>query len=119
MTTTAAQAGQAYDRALAEATRRGNAIDTFWDSYADDCVATAVCAGDRAWFAAYEPDGVQLIAASGYDCETWLTRVRAEAERVRTTVVDANEAARRQGVYPGVMRDLRREHRMEWSGWER
>ena len=114
-----AQAGQAYDRALVEATRRGNAIDTFWDSYADDCVATAVRAGDRAWFAAYEPDGVQLIAASGYDCETWLTRVRAEAERVRTTVVDANEAARRQGVYPGVMRDLCREHRMEWSGWER
>ena len=112
-----AQASAAYDRALVEATRRGDAIDTFWDSYADGCVATAVRAGDRAWFAAYEPDGVQLVAASGYDCESWLARVRAEAERVRRTVVDANEAARRQGVYPGVMRDLRREHRMEWSGW--
>ena len=114
-----AQADEAYDRALVEATRRGDAIDTFWDSYADSCVATAARAGDRAWFAAYEPDGVQLAASSGYDCEAWLARVREEADRVRATVIDANEAARRLGVYPGVMRDIRREHRMEWSGWDR
>ena len=114
-----AGAGQAYARALDEAARRGDAIDTFWDSYAESCIATAIRSGDRAWFAAYEPDGVQLTAASGYDCEGWLTRVRSEAERVRTTVVDATEAARRQGVYPGVMRDLRRQHRMDWPGWDR
>ena len=113
-----AQAGQDYSRALDEAARRGDGIDTFWDSYADSCLATIIRSGDRAWFAVYEADGVSLTAASGYDCAAWLTRLRAEADHVRTTVVDATEAARRHGVYPGVMRDLRRQHRMAWPGWE-
>jgi hypothetical protein len=29
----------------------------------------------------------------------------------------AAEAARRQGVYPGVMRDIRRHNHMDWQGW--
>lgn len=73
----------------------------------------------RGWFAVYEPNGLQLVAASGYDCQGWLARVRAEADIVRVEVAKATEAAWRQGVYPGIMRDLRRQHRMEWPGWER
>ena len=114
-----AQANQEYARELDEAARRGAGIDTFWESYANSCVATAVRTGDRAWFAVYEPDGVQLTAASAYDCDAWLSRVLAEAERVRAIVRDATETARRHGVYPGVMRDLRRQHRLEWAGWDR
>ena len=113
------QGTQAYRRALDEAVRRGDAIDTFWDGYADSCVASAVRTGDRRWFAVYEPDGLQLTATSRYDCQGWLTRLRAEAGIVREEVARATEAARRQGVYPGVMRDLRRERRMEWPGWGR
>ena len=113
------QGTQAYRRALDEAVRRGDAIDTFWDGYANSCVASAVRTGGRAWFAVYEPDGLQLTASSRYDCQSWLTRLRAEAGIVREEVAKATEAARRQGVYPGVMRDLRRESRMEWPGWGR
>lgn len=114
-----AQANQEYARQLDEAARRGAGIDTFWESYADSCVATAVRTGDRAWFAVYEPGGVQLTATSAYDCDAWLSRILAEAERVRAIMRDATETARRQGVYPGVMRDVRRQHRLEWTGWER
>ena len=114
-----AKGEQAYRSALAGAARRGDGIDTFWESYASSCVASAVRTGDRRWFAVYEPNGLQLTATSGYDCQAWLTRLRAEADIVRAEVEKATEAARRQGVYPGVMRDLRREHRMEWLGWER
>jgi len=114
-----AQADQEYARALGELAQRGDNIDTFWDRYADSCIATVIRTGDRAWFAVYQADGVRLTAGSAYDCDAWLTRVRAEADRVRATVVGATEAARRQGVYPGVMRDVRRQHRMEWPGWER
>jgi S1-C subfamily serine protease len=113
------QVSEAYAQALDEVARRGDTIDALWNNYADSCITTAVRAGDRAWFSAYEPNGVQLTAGSSYDCESWLTRVRAEAESVRKVVVGATEAARRQGVYPGIMRDLRRQYRMDWLGWER
>ena len=29
------------------------------------------------------------------------------------------EAARRAGVYPGTLREMRRRYRLDWSGWER
>ena len=76
------QGTQAYRRALDEAARRGDAIDIFWDGYADSCVASAVRTGDRRWFAVYDPDGLQLTATSRYDCQGWLTRLRAEARIV-------------------------------------
>ena len=113
------QGTQAYRSALDGAARRGDGLDTFWESYAKDCVASAVSTGDRSWFAVYEPGGLRLTASSGYDCQAWLARLLAEADIVRAEVATATEAARRQGVYPGVMRDLRRQHRMEWPGWER
>ena len=47
-----------------------------------------------------------------YDCEAWLGELRTAAAAIRTALTDAAEAARRQGVYPGVMRDLRRQYRM-------
>jgi hypothetical protein len=67
----------------------------------------------------YEPNGVRIAPTSAYDCEQWLSTLRTEADTVRAAIVQGAEFARRQGVYPGVMRSLRREHRMEWSGWER
>lgn len=51
------QGAQAYRKALEEAARRGDQIDTFWDRYASSCVTRAARAGDRAWFAVYEPNG--------------------------------------------------------------
>jgi len=113
------QGVQAYQRALESAARLGEEIDTYWDRYAKSCVTSAARSGDRSWFAVFEPNGLHIAATSGYDCEGWLATVRANANVVRTEVTRATEAARRQGVYPGVMRDLRRQHRMEWQGWER
>ena len=113
------QGAQAYRKALEEAARRGDQLDTFWDRYASSCVTSTARAGDRAWFAVYEPNGLQIAGTSGYDCMGWLGTLRTRAEVIRAEVAKATEAARRQGVYPGIMRDLRRQHRMEWRGWER
>lgn len=62
---------------------------------------------------------LRIAGTSGYDCIGWLGTLRTRAEVIRAEVAKATEAARRQGVYPGIMRDLRRQHRMEWRGWER
>jgi S1-C subfamily serine protease len=108
---------QAYRAVLERAAARADELDGYWTRYASSCVSRAVPAGDRPWFAVYEPDGVRVSGTSAYDCGEWLRALRTNAEVVRTALTDAGEEARRQGVYPGVMRDLRRQHRLEWRGW--
>jgi hypothetical protein len=113
------QGEKAYRRALEQAVWRGNQLDSYWDRYAKSCVVSANRTGERPWFAVLEPNGVRITATSAYDCEAWLGELRTTAAAIKTALADAAEAARRQGVYPGVMRDLRRQYRMEWAGWER
>jgi hypothetical protein len=109
----------AYRRTLEQAAQRATQLDGYWDRYAKSCVVAATRAGDRSWFAVLESNGVRIAATSAYDCETWLSELRTHAETIKTALVEAAEAGRRHGVYPGVMRDLRRQHRMEWTGWAR
>jgi hypothetical protein len=111
------QGTAAYHTAVDRAARRSEQIDDFWQRSAGSCVARAARAGERAWFAIYEPDGVQIQLSSGVNCQGWLDTVRTNATVVRGEMTRAAEAARRHGVYPGVMRDIRRQFRMEWAGW--
>lgn len=112
------QGTQAYRAALESATRAASELDEYWTRYST-CVSSAVRAGDRAWFAVWEANGVRINPAAPYNCQEWLAVITTNANNIRTGLTQAAEAARRQGVYPGVMRDLRRQHRMEWIGWER
>jgi V8-like Glu-specific endopeptidase len=113
------QGETAYRRTLEQTVRSAAQVDSYWDRYAKSCVVTSTRAGDRGWFAVFESNGVRISTTSAYDCQAWLSEVRTAAEAIKTTLAGAAEAARRQGVYPGVMRDLRRQYRMEWAGWER
>jgi hypothetical protein len=38
---------------------------------------------------------------------------------VRSVVTAAQEHARRASVLPGQMREIRRRHRMDWTGFDR
>jgi hypothetical protein len=40
-------------------------------------------------------------------------------QRVQVGMRDADEFARRDGVYPGFVRDTRKKYRMDWEGWDR
>jgi S1-C subfamily serine protease len=113
------QGTEAYSDALEEVAQRANQIDSFWTRYATSCVSRTAAAGDRPWFAIWETDGIRINQSGAYDCEDFLRQIRTSADAVRTALAAAGEAARRQGVYPGVMRDLRREHRLGWRGWDR
>jgi hypothetical protein len=110
---------QTYAKTLEWASRNADQLDSSWQQYAKSCVASSSRAGDRAWFAVFEPNGIRLTGYSANDCGGWLNAVRSNAEAIKSEVDKAAEVARHSGVYPGVMRDLRRRHRMEWSGWER
>jgi len=45
--------------------------------------------------------------------------MRGDALQIHDAVAKASEGARRVGVYPGTMRDLRRKYRLDWDGWDR
>jgi hypothetical protein len=110
---------QSYARVLEWADKNAEQLDSYWDRYARVCVASAARNGDRPWFAAFEANGVRLGTTSSYDCGSWLQTVQTNAAPIRAEMEKASNAARQSGVYPGVMRDLRRKHRLEWTGWER
>jgi S1-C subfamily serine protease len=106
---------QALTRSLAAAARGADELDAHWRRYATTCIARAATLGDRTWFATLHPDGVEIQMASGYDCGGWVTTVRSHALELRSVVEAAVEAARRAGVYPGTIRDLRRKFRLSWE----
>jgi S1-C subfamily serine protease len=108
---------EAYRRAIEMIGRKAGELDAFWNQYASGCVSGALRTGDRPWFAVYEANGIQLGISTVADCGEWLRVVSRGANTIRTAVAQANETARRQGVYPGTMRDIRREHHLEWRGW--
>jgi len=110
---------QEYARALDTAARGATEIDSFWTRYAPGCVASAMAAGDRPWFAVFTSGGVRLGSSTTIDCQGWLDAVKTRAETVRADVERAAEAARQRGVFPGTTRDLRRHYRLQWTGWDR
>ena len=110
---------QDYVRVLEWAGKNAAELDEYWSRYASTCVATARPSGDRAWFAVFDSGGVTLGNNSTVNCASWLDAVRANAGRIRDEVEKAGEAARQRGVFPGTARDLRRRHRLQWSGWDR
>ena len=108
---------QKYTAVLEWAARGASQLDSSWDRYARNCVVSAMNGGDHAWFAVYEPNGVRLnVQVRG--CDSWLSDMKSNAEQIRGEVVKAGEEARRNGVYPGVMRDLRRRQKLDWRGFE-
>ena len=108
-----------FARVLEWASKTAGELDTYWTRYANACVSAARPVGDRAWFAVFEPSGVTLSNGSTVDCASWLGTVRTTAARIREEMVKASETARHKGVFPGTVRDLRRQHRLDWAGWDR
>jgi S1-C subfamily serine protease len=108
-----------YEAMLQWATREADQIDRQWDRYSRACVTSARASGDRQWFAVFEPNGVTVTGVSEYDCQGFLNWVSNTGGQIKETMVKEGDTARRAGVYPGVMRDLRRKYRLDWTGWDR
>src|SRR5262245_28891569 len=110
---------QSYARVMEWADRSSAQLDAYWEKYAGSCVSSASRTGDRPWFAVFESHGIRLNRMSSLNCESWLDTLESNATPIRVEVEKAGEMARQSGVYPGVLRDLRRRHRMNWTGWDR
>jgi hypothetical protein len=60
-------------------------------------------------------DGVTINQTSIYDCTMWLQTASGRATEIRTAVDQANATARRAGVFPGTVRELLHQFRLDWS----
>jgi S1-C subfamily serine protease len=114
-----ARGEQAYAQVIEWADRSSAQLDAYWDKYAGSCVSSSSRTGDRPWFAVFETNGVRINPMSTLNCQSWLETLQSNAAPIRAEVERAGEAARQNGVYPGVLREQRRRHRMNWSGWDR
>jgi len=113
------QGTQAYQAALESVAQAADELDGYWTRYGPSCIRPVARTADRPWFVVFEPNGITLAPSGAYNCEEWLRVVRTNADAIHAGMMRAGEAARRQGVYPGAMRDLRRQHRLGWHGWDR
>ncbi len=110
-----------YSRALALIARDADRLDAFWQQYSGTCLGSRDPArgsqAARAWFVMWERPLEANVQVSG--CDDWLSQVTHAAGAVRREVEEADEAARRAGVYPGERREIRHQRRLDWRGWDR
>jgi len=115
MDQTRAQGERTYEQAMAQLARRADSLENAWRQYGTSCFKGRAEGGlDRAWFVVFDEHG---SVAPG--CDRWFTDFRRQAAEVAGGVIAAEELARQADVYPGVRRDTRRRHRLDYSGWER
>ena len=65
---------------------------------------------EREWFALFDDRTIRTGIAPS--CGNWYAELARLAQQVRTAVLDADEAARRAGVYPGNRRDARQKFKL-------
>ena len=90
-----------------------------WQNFQQNCVINPFSAGDgqRAWFAAR--DTRPTFRIPDLTCANRLDSVAQYVTAFAQGMGIAGEEARRAGVYPGVLREIRRRYRLDWTGWER
>jgi hypothetical protein len=112
------QGSASYDRAMQSVARRADSIDDYWTRFRAACrPAGPFTSGGREWFSVWErPPAIDLRDGQ---CTQWVTELTRLANGVRGSMLSADETARTAAVYPGVRRELRRKHKLDWDGWDR
>lgn len=114
-----ARGERSYQQVVEWAARSSDQLDSYWDRYAPSCLERVSATGDRRWFMVFDAKDLRVTGHSAYDCDGWLQEVRKNAGEIRAHMDRGAETARQSGVYPGLMRDMRRRYRLDWSGWDR
>ena len=104
--------------ALQALSRRAAQIDDYWSRFRAVCGGALPASGsDREWFGVLER--TPTYSAADVQCGAWLTDLQQLARGLAVDMRQAGDGARRAGVYPGLLRDLRRRYHMDWTGWDR
>jgi hypothetical protein len=107
-----------YDATVAALSNQADYADLEWREYARWCGvgASAAPSGGRAWFAIWSAAGAGGGTARA-DCSNMYRDILERANKVKAVMMEASERARRNGVYPGEARDVRRRYSLDYDGW--
>jgi hypothetical protein len=105
-----------YDAAVGTLSAQADYVDAEWRDYAKWCGFSGASApnGGRVWFAIWSGAAASGGNARG-DCSGMNTDILERANRVRAAMQDFSERARRSGVYPGEMREVRRKYSLDYD----
>jgi hypothetical protein len=106
-----------YEGAMQRLALDANALDQAWPRFAASCGTAGGAAGEHAWLASLEARRTEGSIAPG--CAEWLGDIRQHAEALDRGVLQADEMARKAGVYPGMRRDIRRRYHLDHPRWDR
>ena len=105
------------EHALQQLAQHAAQIDAQWTRFVDACQPEVAGDSDRRWFVL----GTRPTRFTGRDrnCPYWLADLQTASRAFGEAMQAAGEQARRAGVYPGDLRTLRRQYRLDWSGFDR
>jgi S1-C subfamily serine protease len=108
---------EAYADNLGRLAQHAAQVDAQWTRFVATCQPAIARDGDRDWFSLAE----RPTTFNGRDrnCPNWLSDMQRMSREFAAVMRQTGEAARRAGVYPGTLRDVRRKHRLDWTGFER
>ncbi|MGQ0735282.1 MAG: S1C family serine protease [Acidobacteriota bacterium] len=107
-----------FERAMQALSQRADQVDGQWAKFVRSC-PVAPYPGDqqRDWFTIR--DRTPTLTGADPSCASFLRDLTGFVTGFSAALLEAGERARQAGVYPGTLRDTRRRHRLEWSGWDR
>jgi hypothetical protein len=110
-----ARGARDFEAAVTRLAAEARAVDSAYARFKASCAAAAPADSDgsREWF------GLLDGAAVNDSCAPLLDEIRRLGAPIEAGMLAAQEAARSAWVLPGTMREIRRRHALEWSGWDR
>ncbi len=106
----------AFGRQLQQLAQQAEKIDAQWTRVESTCRPDLRRDGDRAWFALATE--TPRTNSTDPNCPHWLADLQAASRAFGEAMRSIAEQARRAGVYPGDQRALRRQWRLDWSGFD-
>ena len=111
------QGTRRYQQVVEAAARQAAQLDSYWLRIKSNCSLRVAPGHDREWFGLW--DGRAKLDSADASCGSAIREMEELAGEIRTVMSSAQEDARRAAVLPGELREIRRRHRMDWTGFER
>ena len=108
---------KAFEESLRTVATRAAEIDNYWTEIKRECGGRAAGAYDHEWFALWE--NRLTVSSSNSWCLYGMKTVGQTADQLRGRMITLHENARRAGVYPGDLRQVRSKYHLDWNGWDR